>query len=45
MQVGREIYTHEINISEATEKYGVNWYTTRDYMREYCGTNNLEPIQ
>lgn len=24
MQIGREIYTHEITISEATEKYSVN---------------------
>ena len=24
MQIGREIYTNEITISEATEKYGVN---------------------
>lgn len=44
MQIGREIYTHEITISEATEKYGVNWYTARSYMRQYRDLNNLPPM-
>ena len=44
MQIGREIYTHEITISEATEKYGVNWYTTRSYMRQYRDINKLPPM-
>lgn len=44
MQIGREIYTHEITISEATEKYGVNWYTARSYMRQYRDINKLPPM-
>lgn len=44
MQIGREIYTHKITISEATEKYGVNWYTARSYMRQYRDLNNLPPM-
>lgn len=42
--IGREIYTHEITISQAAEKYGINRYTARDYMREYRDINNLEPM-
>lgn len=42
--IGREIYSHEITISQAAEKYGINRYTARDYMREYRDINNLEPI-
>ena len=44
MQIGREIYTHEITITEATEKYGVNWYTARSYMRQYRDINKLPPM-
>ena len=44
MQIGREIYTNEITISEATEKYGVNWYTARSYMIQYRDLNNLPPM-
>ena len=42
--IGREIYTHEITIYQAAEKYGINRYTARDYMREYRDINNLEPM-
>ena len=53
--IGREIYSHEITISQAAEKYGItisqaaekygiNRYTARDYMREYRDINNLEPM-
>lgn len=44
MQIGREIYTHEITISEAAEKYDVNWFTARSYMRQYRDLNNLPPM-
>lgn len=39
--IGREIYTHELTISKAAEKYQINPYTARDYMREYRDVNNL----
>ena len=42
--IGREIYTHEITISQVAEKHGINRYTARDYMREYRDINNLEPM-
>ena len=42
--IGREIYTHQISLNHAAEKYGINRYTARDYMREYRDTNNLEPM-
>lgn len=44
MQIGREIYTHEITISEATEKYSVNGYTARSYMRQYRDINKHPPM-
>ncbi len=44
LQIGKEIYTHEITIREAAEKYKVNRYTARDYMREYRDLNQLEPM-
>ena len=28
--IGREIYSHEITISQAAEKYGINPYTASD---------------
>ena len=43
--IGREIYTHQISLNHAAEKYGINRYTARDYMREYRDTNNLEPME
>ena len=42
--IGREIYTHTITISQATNKYGINPYTARAYMREYRDINGLEPM-
>ena len=41
MEIGRQIYTHEITIGDAAEKYGLNWYTVRDYMRQYRDLNHL----
>lgn len=44
MEIGRQIYIHEITMGDATNKYGLNWYTARDYMRQYRGINNLPPM-
>lgn len=30
--IGREIYSHEITLSQAADKYQINPYTARDYM-------------
>ena len=27
IEIGRRIYTHEITIGDAANKYGINWYT------------------
>ncbi len=35
--IGREIYSHEITISQAANKYGINPYTASD-------VNGLEPM-
>lgn len=35
MEIGRQIYTYEITIGDAAEKYSLNWYTVRDYIRQY----------
>lgn len=44
MEIGRQIYTHEITIGDAANKYGINWYTVRDYMRQYRDLNHLPPM-
>lgn len=44
LQIGKEIYTHSIFISEAANKYDINPYTARDYMREYRDINHLPPM-
>ena len=44
MEIGRQIYTHEITIGDADEKYSLNWYTVRDYMRQYRDLNHLPPM-
>lgn len=44
LQIGREIYTHAITIGEAAEKYDIDWYTARNYMRMYKELNNLPPM-
>ena len=42
--IGREIYSHELTLAQAAEKYQINPYTARDYMREYRDINHLEPM-
>ncbi len=44
LQIGKEIYTHSISLSEAANKYDINPYTARDYMREYRDINHLPPM-
>lgn len=43
-QIGRDIYTHVISIAEASQKYDIDWYTARNYMRMYKDSNNLPPM-
>lgn len=42
--IGREIYSHELTLAQAAEKYQINPYTARDYMREYRDINHLDPM-
>ena len=44
LEIGRKIYTRQISIAEATEKYELNNYTSRDYVRLYRDKNNLPPM-
>ena len=44
IEIGRQIYTHEISIGEAADRYNLNWYTVRDYMRQYRDINGLPPM-
>lgn len=44
LNIGREIYTRQLSIIEATIKYSINNYTARDYMRLYRDKNNLPPM-
>lgn len=41
LNIGREIYNHELAINEAAFKYEINNYTARDYMRLYKDKNQL----
>ncbi len=41
LNIGREIYTHVISIGEAADKYDIDWYTARNYMRTYKDVNHL----
>lgn len=41
LEIGRQIYSHQLTVSEAAIKYGLNHYTARDYMRFYRDKNNL----
>ena len=44
LHIGREIYTHELTMGQAAEKYQISQYTARDYMRFYRDSNNLGPM-
>ncbi len=41
LDIGRRIYTGELSRYEASEKYGININTARDYMRLYRDTHDL----
>ena len=45
LAIGREIYDHYLTIAQTAEKYGVNYYTARDYYRMYRDNFNLPAIQ
>lgn len=42
--IGREIYTRQITVHQAAEKYSVDPYTARGYMRCYRDINGLPPM-
>ena len=41
LEIGRQIYSHQLTINEAALKYNINNYTARDYMRYYNDKNNF----
>ena len=44
LEIGRRIYNRELSVYDAAAEYNINWYTARDYMREYRDLNNLDPM-
>ena len=44
LDIGKKIYTRELNVAQAAEIYEVNIYTARDYMRLFRDINNLPPL-
>lgn len=45
LEIGRRIYNRELSVYDAATEYNINWYTARDYMREYRDLNNLDPMK
>lgn len=43
LDIGRRIYHGEISTHRAAEKYGIGYYTAREYMRAYRDTYGLPP--
>ena len=43
MDIGRAIYNQELTTHQAAEKYQINFYTARDYLRQYRAKNDLPP--
>lgn len=41
LEIGRQIYSHQLTVNEAAVKYDINHYTARDYMRYYRDKYNL----
>lgn len=35
LDIGKKIYNHYYTIAEAAQLYNVNYYTARNYLREY----------
>lgn len=33
LEIGRQIYSHQLTVNEAAVKYGINHYTARDQIR------------
>lgn len=44
LRIGRDIYAHVVSVGEAAEKYGIDWYAARNYMRMYKDSNGLPPM-
>lgn len=44
LAIGLEIYNKQITIYEAANKYDINLYTARDYMRLYRDKNQLPDL-
>ena len=44
LEIGKEIYTHNISVYVAAEKYGIDPTTARGYMRMYRDINALPPV-
>ena len=44
LDIGKKIYTREINVAQASEQYDINLYTARDYMRLFRDINDLPPL-
>ena len=45
LDIGKRIYNKELSVSDAAVIYSINWYTARDYMREYRDLNHLSPMK
>lgn len=44
LEIDRRIYSRDISIDEAANKYDIDWYTTRTYMKIYRDVNHLPPM-
>lgn len=45
LEIGKRIYNNEISVYDAATEYDINWYTARDYMREYRSLQSLPPMK
>lgn len=43
LDIGRQIYDGELTIYEAADRFDINPFTARDYLRLYRGANDLPP--
>ena len=41
LEIGRKIFEGNFSVHEAAEKYGVNFYTARGYLRTYKAAEGL----
>lgn len=45
LEIGKRIYMNELSVYDAASEYGINWYTARDYMREYRDLHSFPPMK